>query len=357
MKFIFIDSFHLRWNGKTARYEHGISGSHSAILYLAEALAKHHSVDVISTVNNILEGTYLNVNYINAVHVQSTICDVIVFTNELSGLSILNKIACKRVLILTQNDLYNYHALKDIPTQKVIICYISEFAKRNILQCQPFLKAYPSMLLYNSIDVHDIPCPEMNKKNTICYFACIERGYKMTVEIIKCLENYTLYTNTYNPGSRRLFVTDAPNVCIVESSAKYTILDYVKRSKYFVYPLINLDNNVIHYDTFGYVVLEALLSGTIVIAPKIGVYDELYGDAICYVDTEDIIPKEDLLNWKRQNSNFGYPLLQRYLDTIHMLDKDTSLQQSYINKGLLLRDKFSHVNISATLLKNLAAIK
>jgi hypothetical protein len=29
MKFIFVDSFDIKWNGKTARYTSGISGSHT----------------------------------------------------------------------------------------------------------------------------------------------------------------------------------------------------------------------------------------------------------------------------------------------------------------------------------------
>ena len=348
-KFVFVDNYDLVWNGKTARYHNGVSGSHCAPLYLAEALAKHpnNSVEVVSTKNNIIEDTYLNVKYINFNNFQPSDCDYIILQNDLHALKILNKIlSYKKLLILTQNDLFNYNKMFNIDKKKIIICYISEFAKRNILYVQPFLHEYDSLLLYNSIDLNDITTVDLsNKENSLCFFACIERGFKLVVKILDELCNYKLYTNVYYEPSRCLLNMNNSNVIVTENSAKYTILDYIKKSKYFVYPLINLDNSCIHYDTFGYVVLEALLLGTIVITPRIGVYEELYGDAICYIKTDDIIPNEDLLNWKKFNHNFGYPILSRYVEQIKILDNDENLRNSYINKGLLLKDKFSHINI------------
>jgi glycosyltransferase involved in cell wall biosynthesis len=164
-------------------------------------------------------------------------------------------------------------------------------------------------MLYNSIDLNDLPFDSheladshlsiqtLKEKTNLCYFACIERGFKMALEISNQL-NYKLYTNTYYQPFQYLLKQN--NCIMAENSAKHTIFNYLKKSKYFVYPLINLDNGVIHYDTFAYVVLEALLMGVVVIAPKIGVYEELYGDAVCYIQTDDIIPKEDLLNWKKR---------------------------------------------------------
>jgi len=361
MKFIIVDSFDQVWNGKTARTLNGVSGTHCSMLYLAEGLAMHSNnvVEIVSTKNNIIEDTYLNVTYTNINNFEPTDCDYIILTNCLTTLTILDKIkSYKKLLIVTHNDLYYYERLFNIDKQKIIICYVSEFSKRNILNTQPFLYEYESLLLYNSIDLNDIPNFNItNKQNNLCYFACIERGYKMTVEILNRLDNYNLYTNTYYEPYRDLLNMDNSKIIVPLNSAKYTILDYVKKSKYFVYPLINLDNNLIHYDTFGYVVLEALLLGTIVIAPKIGVYEELYGDAICYIETDDIIPNEDLLNWKRSNFNFGYPILNRYVEKIKLLDSDESLRNSYISKGLLLKEKFSHINISNYLLSILTKFK
>jgi glycosyltransferase involved in cell wall biosynthesis len=348
MKFIFVDSFDLIWNGKTARYKNGVSGSHSALFYLAEGLASQGTdVEIVSIKNNLIEDTYLNVKYTNYDNFHSSDCDYIVTVNNLSTLRILDKIVSfKKLLILTENDLYEYDNFFTIDKEKVLICYISEFAKRNILNVQPFLNDYNNILLYNSFDLRDIPETTI-KENSLCYFACIERGYKLAVEVLNKLDNYSMYANTY-------YEQPLPNlnnkIIFSENNSKNTILNCVNKSKYFVYPLINLDNNCIHYDTFGYVVLEALLTGTIVIAPKIGVFEELYGDAVCYIDTDDIIPQEYLLNWKNHNSNFGYPLLDRYVEKIKLLDENDELRTSYIEKGFALRDKFENTNISIKLL-------
>lgn len=359
MKFIFVDSFDLVWNGYSARHHDGISGSHSAIMYLAEGIARdvNHSVEIISIKNNLIEGAHLNVKYTNFNNFQNQHCDFIITNNVLDTLCILDKVNnYNKIIILTNNDLYFYDKLFSIDKNKVLIGYVSEFAKTNILNVQPFLNDYESIFLYNSFDLNDlnnVPLIE-NKNNQLCFFACVERGYKMAFEIVKQLNGYHLISNTYANQCRSLFrIQDENKITVTNDSAKYTILKSVSESKYFVYPLINLENNRIHYDTFGYVVLEALLLGCIVIAPKIKVYEELYGDAICYIETDDIIPNEDLLYWKKCNSNFGFPILNRYIEKIQLLDENEELRKTYIEKGLLLKEKFSNKNIANELVSYL----
>lgn len=353
MKFIFIDPFNIKWNGNIARNKNGISGSHNALMYLAEGIAKHsnNNVEIVSITNNIIEDTYLNVKYTNFDNFLSTSCNYIITVHDLCSLSFLNKIHnYNKIIILTQNDLVNYNELLNIDKTKVIIAYISEFAKINILNVQPVLNKFDHILLYNSICLNDIPTTiNINEKtNTLCFFACVDRGYNMVIEILNKLENYNLISNTYDDNYKHLFIkeTNNNNIVVVNDSSKYNILRCVLKSKYFIYPLINLNTNNIHYDTFAYVVLESLLNGTIVIAPKIKVFEELYGDAVCYIDTDDIIPIEDLLYWRKENSNFGYPILNRYVEKIKLLDENEDLRNEYINKGLLLTNKFCNIKIS-----------
>ena len=264
MKIIFVDSFDLIWNGKSARFEKGISGSHNAHLYLAEGLAKCENcyVEIVSTKNNLIEETYLGVKYTNIVNFTQTECDYIIIMNYLHSLSILDKITSyNKIIILMHNDLFgDFHRFFNIDKTKIIIGYISEFAKTNILLVQPFLNDYNNILLYNSFDDNDIININFDinsKENTLCYFPCIERGYKMVIEILNQLDNYKLLLQTYNNIETYNLTTNKNSIIVIENSAKYTILENVSKSKYFVYPLINLDNNMIHYDTFGYVVLEA----------------------------------------------------------------------------------------------------
>lgn len=354
MKFVFVESFDLQWNGYLARYEEGISGSHNAIMYLAEGLSKNgHCVEIVSVINKLIEGTHNNVKYSNFDNFEYQSCDCIIVTPYLNTLQILEKINdYKKLIILTHFEIWLDAKFFTVDKNKIVIGFISEFAKTNILNLQPFLKEYESIILYNSFDANDVtkfPLIE-NKSSQLCFFACHNRGYNMTVEVLKQLDNYKLLTNTYANHSKHLYSSDNENKIIIsENSSKYSVYKIVSESKYFVYPLINLDTNEIHYDTFGYVVLEALLLGCIVIAPKIRIYEELFGDAVCYIDTDDIIPMDDLFYWRKNNYNFGFPILNRYVEKIKLLDENEELRKSYIEKGLLLKEKFCNKKIACEL--------
>jgi len=379
MKFIFSESFPLSdWNGKEGRFSRGISGSHNGIAYLAEGLARDnkHDVEVVSIYDKVKEDNYLNVQYTNFRNFEPTECDYIIISPDVYSLTILDKITSyKKIIMLTHNHLNNsnyedggwrnLNKFFTVEPNKMIIAYISEFAKTNLLMEHPFLNNYSSILLYNSIDINDIHSVNISEKeNKLCFFACLNRGYKMVEHIVDKLDDYGLYASTYHDVGdwyTKSYIHNNGKIVSVNNASKSNIFKYIAKSKYFVYPLINLDDNIIHYDTFAYCVLEALLHGTIVIVPRKGVFEELYGDAICYIDTDDIIPKDDLLYWykdtctfenpKCANPNFGFPIMDKYIEKIKILDNDEELRHSYIQKGLLLKEKFSNNKISDHLLQ------
>ena len=373
MKFIFTESFPLIWNGYTARNNKGISGSHTVSMYLAEGLAKseendvtivnltidkERKVNILKRItkykNNIIEGNHLNVKYINYNNLSNTSCDYIITTNCTDDINIINKVSeYKKIIIIMHNNLFpGASLLKYLDKNKIIIAYISNVSKENILNSEDsFLKDYDSIILNNSIDISEIHAITEKEKSFV-FFPCMERGYKLAVEVIKHFQDFKLYTNTYVDDNRDL-INQNEQIVLTEDSSKNTIYKYYQKSKYFVYPLINLDNDRIHYDTFGYVVLESLLHGVVVIAPRMAIYEELFGDAVCYIDTDGIIPKDDLIHWHKWNSNFGLPLLDRYVDKINLLESNVELYNSYVQKGLLLRDKYSNIKIATNLLNML----
>lgn len=354
MHFVFVESFDIKsWNGETARKERGVSGSHSSPMYLAEGLSlQGNHIDFISINNNFIETNYLGVNYINYNNYNNCQCDFIIISNNLIDLTILDKIKnYNKIIIILHNDLcFLNNRFFDINKDKILLSYINNFGKINIENVQPFLKDYTSFILPNSIDTNDLLSIEnQNKENSFVFFACIERGFRMSCEVVNRIPNFNIYSSTYYEPFQHLM----DNNKSLNNSSKSEVFRHLVKSKYFVYPLINLDNNCIHYDTFGYVVLEALLHGVIVIAPKIKVYEELYGDAICYIETGGIIPEDDLSYWKKHNHNFGYPLLDKYVQKVLELENDYNLRMSYIEKGLKLKEKFCNKKVSLNLLFNL----
>lgn len=369
MHFIFVETFDRRfWNGRIAREEKGVSGSHAAPMYLAEGLAQlNHTVDFVSLNNNMIEETYLNVQYSNATSFTKTQCDYIVITNNCQDFGILQKVRIfKKIIVVMHNDLHFHNrTVEQILSiqERLIIAYLNPFGKINIERVQPFLKDVRSIFLPNSICLKDVLPLNMKQKNEnhfFCFFACVGRGLPVAVEIVKQwnqqIQNkdktFKIFTNTYADEHRHL--TQSNDVLIqTDGCSKNVIYQHLVKSKYFVYPLIDMETNQIHYDTFGYVVLEALLHGVIVIAPKIAVYEELFGDAVCYVDTEGIIPEDDLLFWKKQNANFGTPLVHKYLEKIEMLENNPQKRNEYIEKGLSIGEKFSNRKMSFLLLQYL----
>ena len=370
MKFIFTESFPLIWNGYTARNNKGISGSHTVSMYLAEGLASKEGMDVTIVnltvskeknggrfrylrqhTNNIIEGKHLNVNYINYSNLPRTTCDYIITTNWTDDLTILHKVTeYKKLIIIMHNNIYAATSeIKNMDKSKVIIAYISKVSKENILNSDDsFLKDFDSIILNNSIDTSMIK-EVVEKEKSFVFFPCIERGYKMVLEVIKHFPAFKLYTNMYVEDNIKL-INPNEQIILTENSSKNTIYQYCAKSKYFVYPLINLETDRIHYDTFGYVVLEALVHGVVVITPKMAVYEELFGDAVCYIDTDDIIPKDDLIHWNKWNKNFGLPIINRYVEKIKLLEDNVELYSEYVKRGLALKEKYSNIKIASNLL-------
>jgi glycosyltransferase involved in cell wall biosynthesis len=307
--------------------------------------------------NNIIKGEHLNVKYINAEDIiDFIVCDYIITTYSSDDLNILKKMSKFNKLIMIMNNPFsgeNIEVIKNFDKNKIIIAYISNYSKDNILRIPGYedINNYNNILIHNSIDLNDIK-PMSEKENSFIFFACFERGYKMAVEVRnKFNSDFKMYTNTYSDNFREKLI-ESDNIIITENTSKNTIFEYCKKSKYFVYSLINLDNNKIHCDTFAYVILEALLHGVVVLAPRLLLFEELYGDAICYIETDDIIPRIQLTqtDWQINNANFGLPIVDRYVDKLNLLEKDKELYNSYVQKGLLLKDKFDNKKIVNVLL-------
>jgi FkbM family methyltransferase len=249
--------------------------------------------------------------------------------------------------------------LNNIDANKVIVSYVSETAKTYVLKFhQPFLESMQSILLYNTFDSDDIHDHQLNNKKemSICYFASLDRGYELLPHIMEKLDDYKLYASTYNTehsswSNSKIKLSE--RIVSLENTSKYNVFQYISRSRYFIYPLINLENSRIHYDTFGYCVLEALLHGTVVIAPKMRIFEELYGDAICYLDTLDIIPPEWLLYSNQPNPNFGFPLVDRYVEKVRFLDENPDVRNMYIQRGLKLKNKFCNKRLAKELVEAL----
>jgi glycosyltransferase involved in cell wall biosynthesis len=352
MKFIFIESFDIpNWNGRIARTTKCVSESHYAIIHLAEGLTQcGHECSVVSVTNHIVEDTYNHVKYLNYTHLndENTECDYIIATNYINDWIALNKIIhYKKIICILYNVFtnfvlsYDFSWLNRVNTNKVCIAYTSETSKMNILQIQPALSKYESILLYNSISSHDVyPVGEfsstvlcVSKMNQFAFFASMSSGLQCNMDIVKYFPEFTLVTKINGDDVYKPFEPH-DQMIVLEDTSKENIITELIKSKYFIYPpCVNT--------TFEYVVLEALLCGVVVIAPRLPLYQELFGDAICYIEnkteTKDKGKDKDIDK-------------DTYLDKIYELEKNPELRFQYMEKGVKLRDKYINTTICEGLL-------
>ena len=358
-RILFVETLHLKdWNGYTARYTRGISGTHTASMYLAEEFVKRgYEVDFVSP--NIINAVHLGVNYKNFELGVDKVYDYIFITNNMLDLQIVNKVIhYKKLFIVIHNPLLQPQLLGlfKIEKSKIVIAFISESSKYAICLQQPSLKTFSSILLYNSINLDDIQ-PVIEKEDSFVFFACSDRGYTIAEKVAEAFPSFKLHSNTYANELKYLLKEETTD------SSKTGVFKCLAKSKYFVYPLINLEKSCMHYDCGPYVILEALLHGVIVITIRNPLFEELYGDAVCYIDIDDVISLDCFKTWspsihiKVEFSKFLETYTQRFIDKVKLLENNIDLQNTYIRKGLALREKYSNKMIVDNFMSYLTAPK
>jgi hypothetical protein len=69
MKFAFVESFvNKEWNGYTSRYINGVSGTHSSIIYLSEAIVKQNHDVTIVQINSDFSPKWVNGVYYQSIN-------------------------------------------------------------------------------------------------------------------------------------------------------------------------------------------------------------------------------------------------------------------------------------------------
>ena len=353
-RILFIETLHLKgWNGYTARYKKGISGTHSASMYLAEALVeKGFHVDFVSP--NIINIKHLGVNYINFEWNNGIdkVYDYVFITNNMLDLQLLNKVVhYKKLFIVMHNPLLQAELVNlfSLEKEKTVFAFLSPSSKKAICLQQPSLNNYQSMYLYNSIEIADLQ-PINQKENAFVFFACSDRGYSIAASVADAFPTFKLYSNTYANELKYLLREHTTD------SSKVEMFKCLAKSKYFVYPLINLEKGCIHYDCAPYVILEALLHGVIVITVRNSVFEELYGDAVCYIESDDLFSMDCFKTWsnkieiKMEFKDFINGYTERFIDKVIELEGDIDLQNKYIQRGLALKERYSNKTIATQLI-------
>lgn len=373
MRIVFTESFKIHWNGYNARHKKGVSGSHNGPMFMAEGLAAMgHEILFVSMRDHMEPGFHKGVQYINYSQYPPTTdpkhscCDVIITTNNIYDLKIIDKIPYyKRVVLVMHNEFFNddennrhdFRPLYDKIDDRYIMQFFCQNSKDNILRMQPNFVPCRSIILPNSLDLSELaPQPPLeNKKNQFVFFPVVERGFGMCTDLLDHFPDFELVTNTYDDFCLS-YIPHHPRIRFTANSSKMEVYRALADSKYFVYSLVNYENinphydkGSIHYDTFGYVVIEALLHGVVVVAPKMEVFVQLFGDAICYVEMDDVVEPHYFTEWRKNNETFGRPVLDRYVAIIRTLETNPEMRAEYVRRGKALALKFCNHNVAEAL--------
>jgi len=268
MHFIFISSFEVgNWNGEIAKRSKELTLTHTTMLYLAETLSNRgHSIDFVSFNNNIIETTYLGVNYINFNNFSNNTCDFIISTNNLLELQILSKISsCNKIIILVNNPLYNYEILSYIPNKNIVLAYLHECEKINFTNNQSFLKQYQYTYLFKCADLSEAIIENDNIDNidNNNYTEELKKHLLQLSNIQSIPENHINYLcNLKKNGFEPKVIYDI-GACVLQwaniakliwPNAKIILFDAFEPAEflykdydYYIGVLSNTDNNVVKF--------------------------------------------------------------------------------------------------------------
>jgi glycosyltransferase involved in cell wall biosynthesis len=356
---VFIESYTDQsspWNGRMIREKSGVSGTITACVFLAELLSATGKYDVTFLSRGIVDEVYRGVKYTNYYKIHEFVCDFVFITHNMQDLEMLyDKLkyeeAKPKIISVIRHKLKNISYLEFVKDHQMSVIYTSMSVKENCERINCPSTKYPYTIIPNCIDIYELCEPPREKERAFVFFTELERGFDLAREVIVNFPEFKLYCNTYVNQERLKLVSGDQLIKLDDfTSPKNRIYEILAKSKYFIYPLVNLENNAVHCSSFGYPILEALLHGVVVIAPRMKLYEELYGDAIYYVDAEGDVNPDVFKYWNQYEDDLGRPMIGKYIEAICELESNYFLYNSYVDRGLALKRKFSKETIGERVL-------
>jgi len=313
MKIVGIIEYNMKrnnnWNGEAIRFMNcGGSGTDQSFVLIAEYLAEEGH-DVYLSFNNIIEDTiYNNVKYISEKklrEISDTVDVILVAPWNIDFLNFSWKSLKKLVIWCHYQGFIDINLLnlfKNLyPTTEICTNVLSDFVCNYLDKYYPYYKEFSNKIF--KIDnplMLDLCSNEIlqKEKHMFTFFATFERGGEVAMRAFKKLsyDNKKLYYSNHTDYEISNFPGDNKKLYPLKWSDKTTVFDLLKRSEYFIYPLVlpKHRNNLLHKDTDGCVVAEALLHEVIVLTYPVGALKEKYTDHLIYLPYPTGINSEDI---------------------------------------------------------------
>lgn len=349
------------WNGEIIRYGGvGVSGTDQSYVYFAEQLVgRGDMVDLCA--GSCLVGECRGVNYIRVVVDNDYDGIVVNYPNELPKVCFYK--VQKLYVYFQCNALYAYNlvAFKRLhPWCEVVGLHVSEFGKRSTRVAVPEYDKYfnREVVVHNPVfmDVFGEVSGVERVRGSFVFHAVWERGGEVAKKVYERLGwGGGLFRADYGSVGGSCDSTGgtsdaAGSAATGGSQDKIAVGRLLAKGEYFVYPLINSNTmyyDVVHKDTFGCCVSEALAMGVIVVTWRVAALAELYTDEeVLFVDfppgadVGKLVGDEPIIIDAALRSEEAIMGIVR---AIIELEKDGERKQRMIEKGMRRGRSFGRV--------------
>jgi glycosyltransferase involved in cell wall biosynthesis len=283
---------------------HGVSGSHTAAVGVMEHMARrcpHHEFVVCRSSIEGVDEFIPNLRYVDDLPPNDV--DVLFVTNlDAFPFSRVGFTNLKQVVYVTHTAwTSNGYVLPEIDDIRIV--YLSEWTKRHVMFNVP--EGFRSILCDDKVvsshvignPLIDDTLPDIDTINKIpysfAYTAAWERGGEVALRAFKKIRDLfperfaTFHVASYfRDATQMARLKDEPNVTFHSSLGKRDLAKLMATTETLLYPLV-LPNDVLHKDTFGCVVSEALACGVNVLTYRQGALEEHFGEWIKFVEIPD----------------------------------------------------------------------
>ena len=339
---------HTIWNGDTIRTGGiGVSGSHLSTVIAAEALANQPGFEVYLH-NYCLDEIINKVNYVSQVRAKTY--DYLVVYPWATEHT-YEHVDCKNIIVWLHcptccGSLLNYLYKTSKPIYTV---HLAEWCKGLSMLAMPDVIA--SKLLKHYVVPNGLldPLPVINSSihppNSM-FIASFERGGKVAQQVWSLLKERD--NDRWGDFIVKAYTDKREQV------DKVTIYKLFENIRYFIYPLVLPNDShlgtVVHRDTFGCCVAEAIACGVEVFSYPVGALPEHYGDMVHWLPFPDGITanhiNEDVHTQKQLPAMASAEQIQRIAAFVDKLDAtyhDRASQR--LDNARRVRERFSSKRI------------
>jgi glycosyltransferase involved in cell wall biosynthesis len=324
----------------------GFSGTETALLEMSKFLVdKGHTVQIFGVGSTYIENgiSFIGEKDIHLVDLNVDWYSPIFFLDHALQQELLGRLSSNtQMLVWVHFFIDDKEIIKLQEKFKVYAQYVSNYVSES------YSYITDSWVIYNGIHstfICDIPL--LSKKGNWIFHPIYERGGGVAREIFESIHsirpdvaNHMNFLSYYTPDIMAHSISNS-----IEnhgSKSKIEVRDLLLGSDYFVYPLV-LPNGLVHHDTFGTVILEALACGVIVVVWDVACMSSVYGDNIVKIP----VPDHVLENYNPHARFASCPWMltkeaqQLFIDKILDLESNLEKKESIRQKGVKWARQFT----------------